>query len=62
MNLKGIEQKITGAGFKVIKEKVDSPLGEKTRVRVGPFSSKEAAEKALEKMRPAGISGTVSGK
>ena len=33
-----------------------------TRVRAGPFGNREAAEKALEKMKQVGVSGVISGK
>jgi DedD protein len=36
--------------------------GKKTRVRAGPFASRDAAEKALEKMKRIGVSGVISGK
>ena len=43
-------------------EPLDSPQGKKTRVRAGPFTSREAADKALEKMKRIGVNGVVSGK
>jgi DedD protein len=36
--------------------------GGKTRVRAGPFTSREEAEMALEKMKQIGIAGVISGK
>ena len=49
-------------GIKVITEPLDSPEGKKTRVRAGPFASREAAEKALEKMKRIGVGGVVAAK
>ena len=58
-NVKVLQSKIGELGIKVITEPLDSPEGKKTRVRAGPFASREAAEKALEKMKRIGVGGVV---
>jgi DedD protein len=47
-------------GIKVFSEPLDTPQGRKTRVRAGPFASREAAEKALARMQNIGVSGVVA--
>ncbi len=59
-NVKVLQSKIGELGIKVITEPLDSPEGKKTRVRAGPFASREAAEKALEKMKRIGVGGVVA--
>jgi DedD protein len=54
-NVKELQTKIKGLGIKVYTESLESPEGRKTRVRAGPFASRNAAEKALEKMKRIGI-------
>ena len=61
-NVKVLQTKIGELGIKVITEPLDSPEGKKTRVRAGPFASREAAEKALEKMKRIGVGGVVAAK
>ncbi len=61
-NVQNIKSKLGELGIKVYTEPLDSPQGKKTRVRAGPFPSREAAEKALEKMKRIGVSGVVSAK
>ena len=61
-NVRQLQTKIGELGIKVITEPLDSPEGRKTRVRAGPFASREAAEKALERMKRIGVSGVVAAK
>lgn len=61
-NVKNIKAKLGELGIKVYTEPLDSPQGKKTRVRAGPFPSRDAAEKALEKMKRIGVSGVVAAK
>ena len=42
-------------GLKAFTEDVDTNSGKRIRVRVGPFSSKDAADQAREKLKAAGI-------
>jgi len=61
-NVKTLKGKLGEQGIKVYTEPLDTPQGKKTRVRAGPFPSREAAEKALEKMKRIGVSGVLTGK
>jgi DedD protein len=61
-NVKVLKTKLTEEGIKTFSEPLDTPQGKKTRVRAGPFASREAADKALEKMKRIGISGVVAAK
>jgi DedD protein len=61
-NVKLLQAKIGELGIKVITEPLDSPEGRKTRVRAGPFASREAADKALDKMKRIGVGGVVAAK
>ena len=61
-NVKNIKTKLGEQGIKTFTEPLETPQGKKIRVRAGPFSSRDAAEKALEKMQRIGVSGTVAAK
>lgn len=61
-NVKNLKEKLAQQGVKTFSEPLDTPQGKKTRVRAGPFASREAAEKALIKMQAIGVSGVVSAK
>lgn len=61
-NVKNLKDKLSEQGIKTFSEPLDTPQGRKTRVRAGPFPNREAAEKALDKMRRIGVSGVVSAK
>ncbi len=61
-NVKQLQTKLGEVGVKTFTEPLDSPQGRKTRVRAGPFPSREAAEKALEKMKRIGVNGIVAAK
>ena len=61
-NVKQLQTKIGELGVKVYTEPLDSPEGKKTRVRAGPFPSREAADKALDKMKRIGVNGVVAAK
>jgi DedD protein len=61
-NVKQLQAKIGELGIKVFTESLDSPEGKKTRVRAGPFPNREAADKALEKMKRIGVNGVVAAK
>ena len=45
---------------RVYTEPLASPEGKKTRVRAGPFTSREAADKALDKLKRIGVNGVVT--
>jgi DedD protein len=59
-NVKTLKAKLAEQGIKVFTEPLDTPQGRKTRVRAGPFASREAADKALVKMQKIGVSGVVA--
>lgn len=59
-NVSMLKSKLGEQGIKTFSEALDTPQGKKTRVRAGPFPSREAAEKALEKMQRIGVSGVVA--
>lgn len=61
-NVKTLKGKLGELGIKVYTEPLDTPQGKKTRVRAGPFASREAADKALQKMQHIGVSGVVAAK
>lgn len=61
-NVKSLKTKLGEEGIKTFSEPLDTPQGKKTRVRAGPFASREAADKALEKMKRIGVSGVVAAK
>ena len=61
-NVKQLQTKLGELGVKVFTETVDSPEGKKIRVRAGPFPSREAADKALDKMKRIGVKGVIAAK
>ncbi|MBE0619573.1 MAG: SPOR domain-containing protein [Burkholderiales bacterium] len=54
-NVKQMRSKLSAAGVKSYTEPVKTSKGELTRVRAGPFASKEAAEKARAKLEKMGL-------
>jgi len=54
-----VRNKIEKAGLKTYTQVVDTPQGKRVRVRVGPFASREDAERALHKLQGLGLSGAV---
>ena len=61
-NVRNLRAKLAEKNIKTYVESLDTPGGKKTRVRAGPFGNREAAEKALEKIKQVGVSGVISGK
>lgn len=61
-NVVNLRKKLGELGIKTFTEPLDSPQGRKTRVRAGPFPNRDAAEKALEKMKRIGVTGVVAPK
>jgi DedD protein len=51
--------KVEKLGLKTYTQVVETASGNRTRVRVGPFASRDEADKALAKARDAGISAVV---
>ena len=56
---KQLEKQMAGAGLKTYTEVVNTQSGEVTRVRAGPFATREAAEKARTQLKKAGLDGKV---
>ncbi|MFZ6748407.1 SPOR domain-containing protein [Undibacterium sp. Ren11W] len=54
-----LQAKLNAGGVKSYTQKVATTSGEKIRVRVGPFNSKEEAEKARLKLSKLGLGGTL---
>ena len=54
-NAKQIQQKVTGLGLRAYVEIVDVKGAEQSRVRAGPFVSRDTAEAARERLRGAGL-------
>ena len=50
-NARALQRKLQENKFKAYTELIKSSGGERTRVRVGPYDSREAAEKARQRMR-----------
>jgi DedD protein len=61
-NVKLLLSKLKGIGVSAYTEKFDSPQGPRTRVRAGPFSSQDAAEKARARIKIIGVDGPVAPK
>jgi len=56
------QQSITSNGIKAYTEMLKTDKGEMTRVRAGPFATREAAEKTREKLKKLGLDGVVTNK
>lgn len=56
---KQVQQQILATGVKSYTEVVKTARGDVTRVRAGPFATREAAEKAQQKLKGAGFDGKV---
>jgi len=54
-NAKQVQDKAASAGIKSYAESVKLLQGEQTRVRAGPFASRDAAEKARDKLKSLGL-------
>jgi len=54
-----LQIKLQNAGIKSYTQKVATQSGDRTRIRVGPFSSKEEAEKVRMKIVKLGLNGTL---
>jgi DedD protein len=57
--VKDLREKLGAAGLKSYTETLNTAQGERTRVRVGPYPSHEAAEKARERVKGVGLDGAV---
>lgn len=54
-----LKGRISGLGVNATVSKVSTSKGDISRVRVGPFASREEAQKTLQKLKNAGIDGIV---
>ena len=59
MKAKRLEKQMASAGLKTYTEVVNTQSGEVTRVRAGPYATREAAEKARTQLKKAGLDGKV---
>jgi DedD protein len=50
-NARALQKKLQENKFKAYTELIKSPGGDRTRVRVGPYPSKEAADKARSQLK-----------
>ena len=57
---KQMQAKIAAAGIRAYTEIVKTAKGDVTRVRAGPFATREAAEKAREQLKSIGMNGNVT--
>jgi DedD protein len=57
--MKAARQKVEKAGFKSYTQDVDTPSGKRTRVRAGPFTTRQDAEAAAGKLKAAGLQANV---
>ena len=55
-----LQEKIAAAGVNSYTEVVKTVKGEVTRVRAGPFATREAAEKAREQLKSIGMNGNIT--
>jgi DedD protein len=57
-----LQKQMSGAGVKTYTEVVSTRTGQVTRVRAGPYATREAAEKARAQLKKAGLDGQVVAK
>jgi len=55
-----MQESIAAAGIKSYTEIVKTAKGDVTRVRAGPFATREAAEKAREQLKSLGMNGNIT--
>lgn len=61
-NVRVLLAKLKGIGVPAYTEKMESPQGMRTRVRAGPFTTREAAEKARTRLKIIDVDGPVAPK
>ncbi|MGE0070984.1 MAG: SPOR domain-containing protein [Thiomonas sp.] len=54
-----VRTRIEKAGFKTYTQVVDTAQGKRIRVRVGPFTTRDEADRVLRKLQALGLSGAV---
>lgn len=57
--LRDVRAKVEKLGLKTYTQSVDTDAGKRTRVRVGPFATRQEAESASSKLKGAGLPGNV---
>ena len=57
--LREARQKVEGLGLKTYTQVVESDAGRRTRVRVGPFASRDEAEQAAARIRGHGLPAAI---
>lgn len=57
---KALQQQLAAKGLPAYTEVVDSAKGKVTRVRVGPFPSREAADQSRDRLKSLGFEGNVA--
>ena len=57
--LREARQKVEKLGLKTYTQVVDTDSGSRTRVRVGPFETREEAEKAAARIKSAGLAASI---
>jgi DedD protein len=60
--VKQLQKQMSAAGLKTYTESIATKSGEITRVRAGPYATKEAAETARAQLKKAGLDGQVVAK
>ena len=61
-NARKVQARVKSEGYNAFAEQLRTGTGTKTRVRAGPFASRELAEKAREKLKQHGLDGIVAPK
>jgi DedD protein len=56
---KELQKRMASAGVKTYTEVITTSTGEVTRVRAGPYATKDAAEKARAQLKKAGLEGKI---
>ena len=59
---KDLEKRMANAGVKTYTEVITTQSGEVTRVRAGPYATRDAAEKARAQLKKAGLEGKIVAK
>ena len=57
--LRAARQKVEQLGYKTYTQDVDSPTGKRTRVRVGPFTSRQEADAVATKVKASGMQANI---
>lgn len=60
-NVKALQARLKEYGYPSFTEKVETPQGERIRVRGGPFASREAAEKAQARLKKLSVGAPAGG-